>query len=64
MAVTPGRLEGKRWVFYEAEVAAGAVKGIGDVKFDFAQAHSSLARFAWDNHGMALTYDEFRNAKR
>jgi hypothetical protein len=53
----------KGWVFYEAEVGAGAAKGIGDIKFDFAQAHSSLAHFAWDNDGMALTYDEFRNAR-
>ncbi len=48
------------WVFYEAEVASGAAKGIGDIKFDFSQRHSSLAHFAFDNDGMALTYDEFR----
>jgi hypothetical protein len=36
----------KGWVFYEAEVGAGTAKGIGDIKFDFAQAHSSLAHFA------------------
>ncbi|MEE8273713.1 MAG: DUF1326 domain-containing protein [Alphaproteobacteria bacterium] len=48
------------WVFYEAEVASGAAKGTGDIKFDFSQRHSSLAHFAFDNDGMALTYDEFR----
>jgi len=48
------------WVFYEAEVGSGTVKGIGDLKFDYAQRHSSLAHFAWDNDGMALTYDDFR----
>ncbi len=48
------------WVFYEAEVASGSAKGVGDIKFDFSQRHSSLALFAFDNDGMALTYDEFR----
>ncbi len=48
------------WNFYEAEVASGSAKGVGDIKFDFSQRHSSLARFAFDNEGMALTYDEFR----
>lgn len=51
------------WVFYEAEVGAGTAKGIGDIKFDFAQRHSSLAYFAWDNNGMALAYDEFKKSK-
>jgi hypothetical protein len=46
------------WVFYEAEVASGTVKGIGDIKFDFSQRHSSLAYFAFDNNGMAYSYDE------
>ncbi len=47
-------------MFYEAEVASGTAKGIGDIKFYLSQHHSSLAHFAWDNDGMALTYDEFR----
>ncbi len=46
------------WVFYEAQVASGTAKGIGDIKFDFSQRHSSLAHFAFDNNGMAYTYDE------
>lgn len=46
------------WTFYEAEVASGTVKGIGDIKFDFSQRHSSLAYFAFDNNGMAYSYDE------
>ena len=46
------------WNFYEAEVASGTAKGIGDMKFDFAQRHSSLAYFAFDNNGMAFSYEE------
>ncbi len=48
------------WMFYEAEGASGTAKGIGDIKFDFSQRHSSLAYYAWDNNGMAQTYEEFR----
>lgn len=51
------------WVFYEAEGAAGTLKGVGDIKFDLTQAHSSLARFAWDNNGMALSHDEFKKSE-
>lgn len=47
----------KGWVFFEAELGSGTAKGIGDIKFDFSQRHSSLAHFAWDNNGMALSYD-------
>ncbi len=46
------------WCFYEAEVASGTVKGLGDIKFDFSQRHSSLAYFAFDNNGMAYSYEE------
>ena len=46
------------WVFYEAEVGSGTAKGIGDIKFDFSQQHSSLAYFAFDNNGMAHSYEE------
>jgi hypothetical protein len=48
------------WTFYEAEVGSGSAKGIGDIKFDYSQRHSSLARFAFNNDGMAYGYDEFR----
>ena len=48
------------WVFYEAEVGSGAVKGTGAIKFDYSQRHSSLGYYAWDNNGMAQTYKEFR----
>jgi hypothetical protein len=51
------------WVFYEAEGAAGTLKGVGDIKFDLAHTHSSLAHFAWDNNGMALSYDEFKKSE-
>lgn len=54
----------KGFTFYEGEVGSGTAKGIGDIKFDFAHAHSSLAYFAWDNNGMALTYDEFRRGQQ
>lgn len=46
------------WVFYEAEVGSGTAKGIGDIKFDFSQRHSSLGHFAFDNDGMAHSYEE------
>lgn len=46
------------WVFYEAEVGSGTAKSVGDIKFDYTQRHSSLAYFAFDNNGMALSYDE------
>ncbi len=46
------------WTFYEAEVGSGTAKGIGDIKFDYAQRHSSLAHFAFDDNGMAYTYEK------
>lgn len=46
------------WVFYEAEVASGTAKSIGEIRFDHARRHSSLAYFAFDNDGMAFGYDE------
>jgi hypothetical protein len=46
------------WTFYEAEVGSGTAKGIGDIKFDFSQRHSSLANFAFDNNGMAYSYED------
>jgi hypothetical protein len=48
------------WVFYEAEVGSGTVKGFGDIKFDFSNRHSSLAHFAYDNNGMAYSYEEHK----
>ena len=48
------------FTFYEAEVGSGNAKGIGDIKFDFAKRHSSLAWYEWDNNGMALTYEQFK----
>ncbi|MCZ6658600.1 MAG: DUF1326 domain-containing protein [Gammaproteobacteria bacterium] len=50
------------WMFYEAEGASGTAKGIGDIKFDFSQRHSSLAYYAWDNNGMAETFEEFKQS--
>jgi hypothetical protein len=42
------------WVFHEAEGAAGFAKGIGDIKFDLSQRHSSLAYVAWNRNGLSL----------
>ncbi len=46
------------WVFYEAEVCSGAAKGVGDIKFDYSQRHSSISYFAFNNDGMAYSYEE------
>ncbi len=46
------------WTFYEAEVASGTVKIIGDIRVDHSQRHSSLGYFAFDNNGMAYSYEE------
>lgn len=46
------------WTFYECEGASGAAKSMGAIRFDFANRHSSLAPFAFDNAGMAYGYDE------
>ena len=46
------------WVFYEAEVGSGTAKGVGDIKFDYSQRHSSLSYFAFNNDGMAYSYEE------
>ena len=46
------------WTFYEAEVGSGTAKSIGDLKFDYAKRHSSLAHFALNQNGMAYSYDE------
>jgi hypothetical protein len=48
----------KGWTFYECEGASGTAKGIGDIKFDYANRHSSLAHFALNNKGMAYSYEE------
>ena len=46
------------WVFYEAEVASGTAKSRGEIRFDYSQRHSSMATFAFNNQGMAHTYQE------
>jgi hypothetical protein len=48
------------WMFYEAELASGTAKGLGDIKFDFARRHCDLAYFAYDNNGMAFTFEEHK----
>ena len=48
----------KGWVFYEAEVGSGVAKGVGDIKFDYAKRHSSLSYFAFNNAGIAYSYEE------
>ncbi|HXV23502.1 MAG TPA: DUF1326 domain-containing protein [Alphaproteobacteria bacterium] len=48
------------WVFHEAEGAAGFAKGIGEIKFDLAQRHSSLAYVAWNRNGLSLDLAQSR----
>lgn len=48
------------WQFYEAEVASGFAKSLGDVKFDLSDRHSSMAYFAWNQNGMAMSLEEAR----
>ena len=48
------------WMFYEQEGVSGDATGIGDIKFDLASRHASLARFAYNNNGLAYSYDEHR----
>jgi hypothetical protein len=48
------------WVFHEAENASGFAKGVGAIKFDLAQRHSSMANIAWTQNGQAYTYDEYK----
>ncbi len=49
------------WVFHEAEVASGFAKGLGSLKFDMSDCHSSLAYFAWNRDGMARNFEETRS---
>ena len=48
------------WVFHEAEGAVGHTKSIGELKFDLSRRHSSLAYIAWNQNGLAYTFDEAR----
>lgn len=48
------------WVFHEAENASGVAKGMADIKFDYAQRHSSLANVIWNQDGLALSYDDYK----
>ena len=48
------------WNFYEGQVGEGTAKSISDIKFDWAKRHSSLAHFAFNNDGMAYSYEEAR----
>lgn len=48
------------WVFHEAEHAAGVAKGMGALKFDFSQRHSSLANVIWNQDGLALSFEEYK----
>lgn len=46
--------------FHEAENVAGYAKGLGEIRFDLARTHSSLAHIAWNRDGMACTLEESR----
>jgi hypothetical protein len=48
------------WMFYKAELASGTAKGMGEIKFDFAWRHCAIAYFAYDNNGMAFSYEEHK----
>ena len=48
------------WVFHEAENASGFAKGMADLKFDLSQQHSSLAHVIWNQDGLALSFDEYK----
>jgi len=50
----------KGWVFHEAENASGFAKGVGAIKFDLNQRHSSLAHIAWNQNGLLHSYDEYK----
>ena len=52
------------WVFHEAENASGLAKGMAALKFDFSQRHSSLANIAWNQNGLALSFDEYKQQYR
>ena len=46
------------WMYYEHENIAGDAKGLGDIKFDYTSRHASLARFAYNNNGLAYNCEE------
>lgn len=46
------------WMYYEHENIAGDAKGLGDIKFDYTSRHASLARFAYNNNGLAYSCEE------
>jgi len=48
------------WVFHEAENASGFAKGLGAIKFDLSQRHSSLAQVAWNQDGLLYSYDAYK----
>jgi len=48
------------WVFREAEGAAGFTKSLGEIKFDLAGRHSSLAYVAWGPQGLKYDLAESR----
>jgi hypothetical protein len=48
------------WVFHECEGAAGFAKSIGEIRFDLAGTHSSLAYVAWGPEGLSYDLEESR----
>lgn len=48
------------WMFYEHENVSGDAKGIGEIKFDLASRNAVVSRFAYNNDGLAYTYEEHR----
>ncbi len=48
------------WMYYEHDNVSGDAKGIGDIKFDMTSRNANLARFAYNNNGLAYSYEEHR----
>jgi hypothetical protein len=48
------------WVFHESEGAYGFTKSTGEIKFDLARRHSSLAYVAWGPNGLKYDLQESR----
>ena len=46
------------WMFYAQDIVSGDAKGLGELKFDLASRHATVARFAYNNNGLAYSYEE------
>jgi hypothetical protein len=46
------------FMFYAQDIVSGDAKGLGNLKFDYASRHAAVARFAYNNNGLAYSFDE------